>query len=208
VYEFKQVISDPGTLRKVLGKPHGVVVQKTLSALDDHCRKFIARCPFVLVASSDAAGRFDVSPKGDPAGFVRVLDDHTLVIPERLGNRRADTFHNVLERPDVGLIFLIPGKMETLRVSGTARVVQDPEVLEPMAVKGKIPQMALAVHVTEAFFHCSKCMVRSALWSPDSWPSLEGLPTLAQTMVSDGKSKLPAPVLDVFVKRDEKKRLY
>lgn len=208
MYEFKKTISDEATLRRILGKPHGVVVRKTIDRLDVHCRNFIGRAPFVLVASSDGEGCFDISPKGDPAGFVEVLDDQTLVIPERLGNRRADTFHNVLKNPAAGLIFMIPGKMETLRVSGKATLIQDADILERLAVKGKVPQLGLALHVTEAFFHCSKSIVRSKLWSPEAWPSLEGLPTLAQTMVDGGNSRMPVPVLDVFIKRDEKKRLY
>jgi len=208
MYPFKKIVTNEASLQKILGKPHPQVVDKTIHKLDKHCKVFIARSPFLLVASSDNQGNFDISPKGDPEGFVEILDENTLVIPERLGNRRADTFKNVLKKPGVGLIFLIPGKKESLRISGKATIVQDEDILERMALKGKTPQLGLAVEVTEAFFHCSKCMVRSKLWSPDSWPSLEGLPSLSQTMVDGGNLKIPNKIMDVLIKRDEKKRLY
>jgi PPOX class probable FMN-dependent enzyme len=118
----------------------------------------------MLIASADSNGNTDVSPKGDPIGFVKILDDKTLAIPDRLGNKRADTIENILTNPNVGLIFLIPGKTETLRVSGKAQVVRDKALLNSMAVKGKSPDFAIIVTVEEAFFHCSKCMIRSKLW--------------------------------------------
>lgn len=208
MYPFKKVVTNEAALQKILGKPHSQVVDKTIHKLDKHCEGFIARSPFLLVASSDNEGNFDISPKGDPEGFVEVINESTLVIPERLGNRRADTFKNVLTNPEVGLIFLIPGKKESLRISGKATIIQDEDILKRMTVNGKTPQLGLAVEVTEAFFHCSKCMVRSKLWSPESWPSLEGLPSLAETMVDGGNSKIPNKIMDVLIKRDEKKRLY
>ena len=115
MYRFRDTVKNEQAFRAVMGEPSSRVIAKALTRLDEHCRAFISRCPFVLVASSDGQGHFDVSPKGDPPGFVEILDDETLVIPERLGNRRADTFRNVLASPGVGLIFLIPGKRETLR---------------------------------------------------------------------------------------------
>src|SRR5258705_2818538 len=126
----------------------------------------------------------DVSPKGDPPGFVQVLDDETLAIPDRPGNRRADTFSNVLQNPGVGLIFLIPGKLETLRVNGRARIVRDMALRERMAVQGKVPQIALVVTVEEAFIHCGKCMIRSQLWQPESWPDGDALPSQAECLVA------------------------
>jgi uncharacterized protein len=130
----------------------------------------------------------DISPRGDAPGFVRILDDRTLAVPERPGNRRADTFTNLLENPTVGLIFLIPGKTETLRVSGTARIVRDSDLRDSMSVHGKAPDFALVVETEEAFFHCSKCVMRSNLWKPAEWPALEGLLSLAQTMVDAATS--------------------
>jgi hypothetical protein len=122
----------------------------------------------------------DVSPKGDPAGFVRVLDEKTLVIPERKGNRRGDTFTNILQNPKVGLIFLTPGYQETLRVGGTAKIVSDPALLESMAQEGKLPTFATVVHVEKALFHCAKCIIRSGLWEHDG---VEGVPNYGSILV-------------------------
>ena len=179
---FANPITSHEQLRAVLGEPSPRVVAKVIDHLDVHCRDFIARSPFVLLASADGKGRVDVSPKGDPAGFVQVLDERTLAIPERLGNRLADSFLNMLERPQVGLLFMIPGKSETLRASGTAQIVQDDWLLSRMQVAGKKPQLATVVTVNRVFFHCAKCMLRSQLWHSDHWPDLEGLASLAQVV--------------------------
>src|SRR3954469_2074899 len=136
---FKDVITDPAQFRNLMGEPPPPCVAKTIRRLDADCKAFIAKSPFVLIASSNARGEMDISPKGDAPGFVQVLDDDTLAIPDRPGNRRADTFTNVLQNPKIGLIFLIPGKTETLRVSGTAVIVRDVDVRESMAVRGKVP---------------------------------------------------------------------
>ena len=207
MYKFNKIVNDEGHLQKVLGKPHSAVIKKTINKLDKHCKAYIAKSPFVLVASSDNDGNFDISPKGDASGFVHVLDDNTLVIPDRLGNRRADTFKNVLKNPAVGLLFLIPGKRETLRISGKAIIIQDEDILEKMTANGKILNFCLAVEVKEAFFHCAKCVVRSNLWSPESWPTLDGLPSLADTMVDGGNLKIPKKILQAAILSDEKFRL-
>ena len=135
--EFKDVLTDPAQFRELMGEPPPPCVAKTMAMADQHCRAFIARSPFVLIASSNARGQTDISPKGDAAGFVRVLDDKTLAIPDRPGNRRADTFTNVLANPQVGLLFFVPGKSETLRFSGSARIVRDIDLRESMAVLNK-----------------------------------------------------------------------
>jgi hypothetical protein len=154
-----------------------------VSVLDDHCRAFIAKSPFVLLASSDQMGNIDVSPKGDPAGFVKVLDDKTLVLPDRPGNRRADSLTNILQDDRVGLLFLIPGKRETLRVNGRAKIVRDTWVRQELAVQDKLPDLAVVVTVEEAFMHCAKSLIRSHLWEPESWPDLDGIASLAQVLV-------------------------
>ena len=184
------------------------VTAKTLPVLDHHCRAFIARAPFVLVATSDREGRMDISPKGDPPGFVRVLDDRTLAIPDRPGNQRFDSLRNLIDFPRIGLIFLIPGKSETLRISGSAKIVTDQALRDGMAVAGKVPALAIVVEVEEAFFHCGKAFVRSRLWQPDFWPSLKGLPTLAETMINAAKSRLSLREMRKAVKWDETERLY
>jgi uncharacterized protein len=205
---FIDVITSVAALEAVLGRPNERVSRKVIDVLDVHCRRFIARCPFLLVASADAAGAIDVSPKGDPAGFVQVLDDKTLAIPERPGNRRADTFRNVLQNPRVGLIFLIPGKRETLRISGLAQIVRDAALRETMAVGGKLPDLALVVSVEEAFFHCAKSMIRSHLWEPEAWPSLDGLPSLAEAGVAHAKLSNSIAEIQGFIDIDERTRLY
>jgi PPOX class probable FMN-dependent enzyme len=192
-----------------MGAPVGPpVVEKTLSALDRHCLAFIGRSPFVLISSNDANGRMDISPKGDAPGFVRVLDESTLVIPDRPGNQRFDTLCNLFQSPRVGLIFLVPGKRETLRVSGTAQVIRDAELMESLSANGKAPALAIAVHVEEAFFHCAKCMIRSKLWKPDHWPSLDGLPTLAQAMKDAAAIPAPVEAVEELIREDEENRLY
>ena len=205
---FDDVITDPAQFRELMGEPPPACVAKTIAVLDRHCRAFIGRSPFVLIASSNARGQMDISPKGDALGFVRVLDERTLAIPDRPGNRRADTLTNVLENPKVGLMFLVPGKSETLRVSGSARIVRDADLRESMAARGKTPDFALVVEVQEAFFHCSKCILRSSLWMPQAWPALDGLPTLAQTMIDAAALPMPVEALEEIIKQDESERLY
>ena len=206
--QFSEVITTEAQLREIIGYPHDVVVRKTISVLDDYCREYIAKSPFLLIASSDARGSVDVSPKGDPAGFVQVYDERTLLIPHRPGNNRADTFRNVLQNPKVGLLFLIPGKRETLRISGQASIIRDTHLREQMAVKGKLPELLLAVSVEEAFFHCAKCIIRSALWNANSSPDLDGLASLAETMVKHGKLDVTVEALQADITDDEKTNLY
>jgi len=205
---FSEVITTEAQFRSVMGQPGHRVLKKHVHALDDHCRAFIAKCPFVLVASADAGGRVDVSPKGDPEGFVRVLDDHTLVIPDRPGNRRADTFINLLQNPRVGLFFLIPGKQETLRVSGTAAIVRDRWIRDETAIGGKAPDFAIVVRVEEVFFHCPKCLIRSRLWDSRTWPDLGGLPSLARAIVDEGKLEETVEEVQAVIDRDVRERLY
>ncbi len=207
--KFNNVIRSEAELRELMGAPVAPpVVEKTLASLDRHCLAFIERAPFVFVSSTDAKGRMDISPRGDAPGFVKVLDRKTLVIPDRPGNQRFDTFRNLFESPRVGLIFLVPGKRETLRISGKAEVVRDQELLDTMAANGKTPALAIAVHVEEAFFHCAKCMIRSHLWQPEQWPSIEGLPTLAETMKDAASIPGPVEFLEGIIKQDEENRLY
>jgi hypothetical protein len=181
---------------------------KHITTLDEHCRAFITKCPFVLIASADGAGNMDVSPKGDPPGFVRVLDDTTLVIPERPGNRHAATFSNLVQNRHVALLFLIPGKQETLRVSGTAVILRDQWLRDEMAIAGKTPDFAIAVTVEEAFLHCAKCIIRSRLWDATNWPDVSGLPSLAQAMVDAGKLDETPEEMQALIDKDSRERLY
>jgi PPOX class probable FMN-dependent enzyme len=167
-------------LRELYPPPKERSVQKELVHLDSHCRDYIALSPFVLVASSNSAGACDVSPKGGPPGFVRVLDEHRLAIPDATGNRRLDSLQNMLENPHVGLVFLIPGMGETLRVNGSVELTRDPALLEGLDTGGKPAALALVVTAQQVYLHCAKCVIRSKLWQPDSWS--ESLPSAAQIL--------------------------
>jgi PPOX class probable FMN-dependent enzyme len=206
---FRQVVTDEDQLREILGHPMELAVQKQISALDHHCRAFISRSPFLLIGTANGTGVCDVSPKGDPAGFVQVLDDNTLVIPDRPGNRRADTLVNILENPQVGLLFLIPGVEDTLRVNGRAHIVQDEELLERTAVKGRKPLLVIVVDVQEAFLHCAKAFKRSLLWDPDSQIDRKELASLAK-MVMDhtGQDTCTLDEMEELVEESYKTTLY
>ncbi len=164
-----RIITTEGELRAVVGSPIPRVAQKVRTRLQQVHRDWIAASRFVALATSSSDGRCDVSPKGDPAGFVHVLDDRTVVVPERPGNRRVDGYLNVLDNPHVGLLFLIPGRTDTLRVNGCAQVVSDAPWFDDLVIKGHRPILALEVAVEEVFFHCSKAFLRSALWQPETW---------------------------------------
>ena len=206
--QFAQVLASEAELREVIGPPMARSVKKEITRLDVHCRALIAASPFVLIASSDRSGRMDVSPKGDPPGFVHVLDDETLAIPDRPGNRRADTFSNVLQNAGVGLLFIIPGKLETLRVNGRARIVRDAPLRERMAVKDKVPELALVVTVEQAFIHCGKCMIRSRLWEAQSWPSDDALPSQAQCLIAHGRLAEGVEEVQASIELARQTRLY
>lgn len=191
----EHVVRDIDQLTELLGQPSGRAVDKELQHLDEHCRAFVTASPFVLLGTAGADGRCDVSPRGDGPGAVVVLDDRTLVLAERPGNRRLDSLRNVLANPHVGLLFLVPGREDTLRVNGTATVVRDPELLARCAAGGRTPQMATVVHVEEAFLHCAKAFRRSRLWEPGTWPDPAALPTLG-CMLKDHVG-LPEPVEEI-----------
>ncbi|HEV7742804.1 MAG TPA: MSMEG_1061 family FMN-dependent PPOX-type flavoprotein [Pseudolysinimonas sp.] len=156
-------------LEELIGHPEPRVAEKVRSSLHDVDRAWLAASPLVFIATSDASGNLDVSPKGDPAGFAVVLDDGTIAIPERPGNRRADGFRNLLGNPHVGLIFVIPGRGDTLRINGRASIVRGAPFLDAMVVRGHRPVLALLVDVEEVFYHCSKAFLRSKAWEPGTW---------------------------------------
>jgi len=162
-------VTTPEQLRELLPPPLKRVAEKSRPALHPLDRDWLAASPMVLIATSAADGTCDVSPKGDPAGFTHVLDDRRIVIPERPGNRRADGFHNILSNPHVGLIFLIPGRADTLRINGRARIVRDAPFFDQLIVRGHRPQLALVVDIEEVFYHCAKAFLRSKLWDSSTW---------------------------------------
>jgi PPOX class probable FMN-dependent enzyme len=173
--KFKDAVTNLAELRALVGEPSELARKKQIDHLDHHCRQYIAHAPFLLLATSDATGRCDVSPKGDAPGFVHVLDDHHLVIPDRPGNKRFDGISNILENPHVGLIFLVPRYEETLRVNGRATVTRDLDLLARMDVGGRRPLFAIGVEVEEVFMHCAKAFKRSGLWQPERWPDISAM---------------------------------
>lgn len=164
-------------LRALLGAPAELVVSKVVDRLNPLTRRFIEHSPFLCLASSDAAGNCDVSPRGDPRGFVRILDDRTLIVPERPGNRLADSLRNVLQNPKVGLLFVIPGVTDTFRVNGRATLTTDAALLAPSVVEGKVPVLGLLLDIEAAFIHCSKAFLRSKLWDPSTFVERNALPS-------------------------------
>ena len=175
---FARITSEE-QLREVVGHPSDAVANKVRTALTQEHRDWLARSPFCMVATAAADGTCDVSPKGDPAGFTLVLDDRTIAIPDRRGNKRTDGFRNVLANPHVGLVYLIPGRGDTLRVNGRATLLRDAPFFDDMVVKATRPVLALLVEVEQVFFHCPKAFMRSNLWQPETWDP-ESLPSRAR----------------------------
>lgn len=205
---FEEVITTRQRLREVNKLPSHLVSNKTIDHIDDICRRFIAASPFVVVASRGEDDRLDLSPKGDPAGFVAVLDEKTLAIPDRPGNNRLDTFENLLVNPEIGLCFLIPGHGDTLRVSGKGRIVRDEGLSQRLAVNGKSPNLILVISVEQAFLHCPKCVIRSGLWKPDQWPDKSRVPTLAEAMIAHGALSESTDEVEAVIEDSNTRRLY
>jgi PPOX class probable FMN-dependent enzyme len=179
-----EIITSEAELRDVIGSTTPVVQSKISDSINELTRQFIERSPFMLLATSSADGTCDVSPRGDPAGFVHIVDERTLLIPERPGNKLADSLRNVLANPHVGLLFLIPGVGDTLRVNGRATLTTDSALLEPLAVEGKTPKLGLLVEVDEVFTHCSKAFIRSDLWNPERHIERSELPSQGEILHS------------------------
>ena len=192
-----RVIRSVEELREVVAPPTQVVADKAIDHIDDASRRFLEASPFFLLATSAADGTCDVSPRGDPPGSVRVLDRRTLVFGDRKGNRRLDSLRNILANPRVGLLFLVPGVGDTLRVNGTARIVAEAGYLPEIARGGVVPHLAVEVVVAELFLHCSKAFARSALWDPASWPAKGEVPSAGQIVRSQHPAvTVPAAEID------------
>ncbi len=173
------------------GVPHESIVNKHTAYLTPLIEAFINRAPFFFIATSDAEGNCDVSPKGDPAGGIQILDPRTLVIPDRAGNRRVDGHRNVLENGHIGLIFMIPNVDETVRVNGRAFITNEPELLASMAMQGREPNLAIVVEIDEVYMHCARPFLRAGLWKPETWPDPDTVPTLRAIMCE--QKDMPAP---------------
>src|SRR6201984_158341 len=175
-------ITDEASLRALHPQPMLRATNKVLQALDKHCRRIISLSPFCVIATQGPKGA-DISPRGDPAGFVRVLDELTLLVPDRVGNTRLDSMTNLLVNPCIGLLFLVPGMNETLRINGTARITDDARLLAASAVNGRSPKVGIVVTVEEALLHCAKALVRSALWDGSRHIDRSTLPSYAQMLL-------------------------
>ena len=182
-------VDDEAGLRGLYQQPMGLAVLKQLDRLDAHCRNFLARSPFAVIGSTRPGRGTDVSPRGDAPGFARVLDDHTIAIPDRPGNNRLDTLSNIVTDADVGLLFFIPGIDETLRINGTAKLSRDPELRSAAAVRGREPRLVILVTVREAFLHCGKALKRSRLWHDDYRVDKKSFPSLGRMIVEQTKPK-------------------
>ena len=205
---FREVVTSEAEVRAVTGDPHQGALDKVVRVIDEHSRRFIAAAPFVFIASTNDDGTADVSPKGDPAGFVKVIDERTLAIPDRLGNRRFDTFRNILHNPAIGLIFLIPGITYTLRISGTAIIVRDADLRAQLAVNHKLPDHVLIVDVRRVLAHCPKCMIRSGLWKPDAWPDTANVPSFAETLMEHARIGESVAQVEEMIEAGNRDRLY
>jgi hypothetical protein len=180
---FGTTIDTPDGLRDVYRHPSALVLKKTLPALDPHATAFIQRSPLALVATTGADGTVDVTPRGGPPGFATVLDEHRLLLGELPGNNRLDSLTNITETGRIGMLFLIPGVDETLRVNGQACITIEPALLDAAALDGRRPKAAIGVRVQEVFFHCAKAFRRSSLWHREGWPPTDGLASLGCVLV-------------------------
>lgn len=195
------VINDEATLRGLYAPVHDLAVKKERQTLGPNAQAFIRRSPFLCIGTQGKGGKADVSPRGDAAGFVRILDDKTVAIPDRPGNNRLDTLDNIVANPSVGLLFIIPGFDETLRLNGRASLTTQPELLEGMAVDGRLPKLAIVVEVDEVFLHCAKAFRRSRLWDPACQQDRQEMPSLMQMILDDTTGAPSDP--EVMARMDE-----
>lgn len=207
-YVPQDVVTSEDQIRAVIAPQFRSQTGKVIGHIDDLVRVWIERSPFVAIATHDAGGGVDVAPKGDPAGFVKVLDSHTLAIPDRPGNHRFDTFLNILATGRIGLMFLVPNRNEVVRVNGSALIVRDLALRESMAVNDRVPEFAIVVRVEEAFYHCGKAVLRSKLWQPEEAAPVDGLPTYGAALKVH--ADLPEPVEEVegWMTSNELRRMY
>nr|WP_042182043.1 pyridoxamine 5'-phosphate oxidase family protein [Kibdelosporangium sp. MJ126-NF4]CEL14326.1 Phosphohydrolase (MutT/nudix family protein) [Kibdelosporangium sp. MJ126-NF4] len=195
-------------LVELTGQPAERTRHKILDRIDGHARTLIAHSPFVLIATASAEGTCDVSPRGDPAGSVLVLDDHTLVLADRPGNKLQDSFHNIIENPHAGLLFLIPGMNETLRVNGRAKLVSDAPFFDELVVRDKRPKVAVVIEVEQLYMHCAKAFLRSSLWQPETWTDRTCLPTFGEIIKDQMALPVAASDLDNVFEENNRTQQY
>jgi len=173
-------VTSEDELREIIGAPHKLVANKSISLLDNHCKNFISMSSLLFLSTSDADGNCDVSPRGDIPGSIKVLNDYQLVIPDRPGNRRVDSTLNILSNPHIGIIFIIPGLEEVLRINGRASIIQNKDILSTMSLKGKPPLLGIGVDVEECFIHCPRALKASSVWNPEMWSTKEEVPSVME----------------------------
>lgn len=176
----KIAVSSKEELRDIVGFPHDLIVKKTVSIIDENCKKFIAASPMVFISTSNDKGECDVSPRGDLGGCVKVLNESQLIIPDRPGNKKQDSNLNILSNPNIGLLFIIPGVEEVLRVNGKASVIKDQEILKEMDLDGNVPLLGIGIDVEEVFVHCPRAIGKSGIWKIETWTNKEQIPTLLE----------------------------
>lgn len=197
-------VTSVDALKEINGEPRQLIAEKATDYLTPLLVDFLNACPYFMLATSNADGSCDVSPRGDAAGAVRVLDARTIALPDRPGNRRIDSLKNIVSNPHVGLLFIIPAVDETVRINGRATITQDPELLSTMQMQGKTPKLAIVVDIDEVFTHCARSILRAGLWAPATWPDPDTIPTLA-AMLAEQKH-LPPPDETHGKKRSEEYR--
>lgn len=195
-------------LREIIDEPSKLVAEKAIDHIDPESRRFIEACPFFLLATSAADGSCDVSPRGDPPGSVLVLDERTVAFGDRKGNRRLDSLRNILAQPQVGMLFLVPGMGETIRLNGTARIVRNAPYAERLTLRGVRPELTIEVSVVELYLHCAKAFKRSALWEPESWPDRAEVPAGGQLLRSQGEFAASARELDDYLADSYRTNMY
>ncbi|HEY4019963.1 MAG TPA: pyridoxamine 5'-phosphate oxidase family protein [Pseudonocardiaceae bacterium] len=193
------VIASHDQLRELLGEASDNTKQKKITRIEQHARTIIEHSPLVLLATSAPDGTCDVSPRGDPAGSVLILDEHTLVLAERPGNRLADSLSNLIDNPHAGLLFLVPGMNESLRVNGRVTIVSDAPFFERLVIRGKRPRLALMLHVEDLYLHCAKAFLRSTLWDPSTWPARSEIPTMGRMLKDQLALAVSAEELDAYL---------
>lgn len=205
---MNEQITDTAGLREIIDAPMALAATKEMPALDRHCRHFIELSPFLCLSSMSADGKADVSPRGDPPGFVKVLDDTTVLIPDRKGNRRLDTMQNILEQPSVAVIFFVPGIEETLRINGKASITRDPALLEDMAIQGKVPALGIKIEIDTVFFHCAKALKRSRLWDAEAQIDRGDFPRYGQIVKDQRNPGGTADEIEDYIQTNYKTEMY
>ena len=207
-YAPAEPVTSLDQVRAIIPKEFSSQTGKIIDHIDDYVRVWIERSPFVTIGTHDRQGRADVAPKGDPAGFVKVLDKHTLAIPDRPGNHRWDTFQNILETGRIAPMFLMPNRNEVARVTGRAEIARDADLRQRMAVNDRVPEFAIIVHVEEAFYHCGKAVLRARLWQPEEAAPVEGLPTYGAALKRHAEMPEPVDVIEGWMRGNELNRMY